>query len=151
MQSVFESIACDNPYPVRCFDDGTWRQLVIKAVFIEAPLWRVYGLDSRLSPELARMALDLAEERRSAGRPVQPALWLCLGEYAGERGISALLKEFAAANGKGRGAAVLALARAGERRRLEALRDTERDPELSRVLAEALAGRFDQTTFEPFC
>jgi hypothetical protein len=43
----------------------------------------VHGLDERLSGELARMALDLADERRSAGRPVNPLLWLCLGAHGG--------------------------------------------------------------------
>jgi len=147
MQTVFESIACDNPYPVLYFDDDAWRQMIIKAIFIGAPLWRVSGLDSRLSPELARMALDLVEERRSAGRPVPISLWLCLGEHAGERGVAALEQEMVAADGAGRRAAVLALARAGESERLERLRYRDDDPELARVLAEALEGRFDQTAF----
>jgi hypothetical protein len=151
MQSVFESIACDNPYPVRCFDDASWRQLIIKAVFIGAQLWRVYGLDSRLSPEIARMALDLVDERRSAGRPVPPALWLCLGEHAGERGIAALEQELSAGDPTGRPAALLALARSGARRRLEAFGAGQHDPELREVLAQALAGRCDQTAFAPFC
>jgi hypothetical protein len=151
MRSVFESIACDNPYPVRFFDDDTWRQMIIKALFIGAPLWRVFGLDSRLSPELARMALDLVEERRSAGRAIQPALWLCLGEYAGERGVAALEREFECSDATGRQAAVLALARAGERQRLETLACGENDPAIARVFAQALEGRSDQTAFAPFC
>jgi hypothetical protein len=151
MRSVFESIACDNPYPVRFFDDDTWRQMIIKALFIGAPLWRVFGLDSRLSPELARMALDLVEERRSAGRAIQPALWLCLGEYAGERGVAALERELECSDATGRQAAVLALARAGERQRLETLAAGENDPAIARVFAQALEGRFDQTAFAPFC
>ena len=52
---------------------------LLKALFVGAPLWRVYGLDKRIDAELARMALDLADERCSAHREVQPELWLCLG------------------------------------------------------------------------
>ena len=129
---VFEAVACDTPYPSQHFDDLAWRQLAIKAVFIEAPLWRVYGLDERLSPELARMALDLVEERRSAGRAVPPQLWLCLGEHAGERGRAALEVELRESSSVARRAAVLALARAGERgpaRGLARLRERRRRPD----------------------
>ena len=74
MRAVFEAIACDTPFAFRHFDDPAWRQLVIKALFVEAPLWRVYGLDQRLDEELARMALDLAEEIvAGAGPGVCPA------------------------------------------------------------------------------
>lgn len=114
MRPLFEAVALDSPYPARHFDDVAWRQLVIKAVFIAAPLWRVDGLDRRLSPELARMTLDFADERRSAGRAVPPQTWLCLGPYAGERGLRALHKELAEGDERGKQAALLALARAGE-------------------------------------
>lgn len=118
---VFEAIACDNPYPLRHFDDLAWNQLCIKAVFIGAPLWRVHGLDRRLSPELARMALDLVEERRSAGRAIQPELWLCLGTHGGERARAALEHELAGAGSDlTRRAALVGLARAGHRDALEA-------------------------------
>ncbi|CAB3806302.1 hypothetical protein LMG28688_06329 [Paraburkholderia caffeinitolerans] len=113
MRSLFEAVALDSPYPAQHFDDVAWRQLVIKAVFIDAPLWRVDGLDRRLSPELARMALDLADERRSAGRAVSPQTWLCLGPYAGERGLRALQKELAEGDEQGKRGALLAIARAG--------------------------------------
>lgn len=113
MRSLFEAVALDSPYPAAHFDDIAWRQLVIKALFIDAPLWRVDGLDRRLSPELARMALDLADERRSAGRLVSPQTWLCLGPYAGERGLHALRRELAEGDERGKQGALLALARAG--------------------------------------
>lgn len=108
---VFESVACDSPYPVTHFDDVAWKQLVVKAMFIGAPLWRVWGLDGRLSEDLARMALDLADERRSAGRPVQHELWLALGPYGGDRARASLEKELASGDTLGVRAAELALAR----------------------------------------
>ncbi len=111
---VFESVATDSPYPVEHFDSVAWNQMCIKAIFIAAPLHRIHGLDSRLNPELARMALDLVEERRSAGRPIQPELWLCLGTHEPERALPALEQELAQGDPAGRRAAVLALARAGQ-------------------------------------
>ncbi|MCB9915402.1 MAG: EboA domain-containing protein [Planctomycetes bacterium] len=95
MTEVFTAMACDNAFPVRWFDDVAWRALVVKAIFVGAPLASVYGLDERLSEDLARMALDLADERRSAGREVQPTLWLCLGHFGGERALASLERELA--------------------------------------------------------
>jgi len=125
MRSLFEAVALDTPYPARFFDDVAWRQAVIKCVFIGAPLWRLWGLDGRLSEELARMALDLAAERRSAGREVSP----------------------------GRRAAVLALARAGQGARIRVLLDTEEDPEVVAVAQAVLAldGSPSQLEFHELC
>ena len=150
MRTVFEATACDTPYPTSNFDEVAWCQLVIKAVFVEAPLWRVYGLDRRLSPELARMALDLADERRSAGRRVQPELWLCLGEHAGERGLAALENEMRSADAVSRSAAALALARAGAAALLRDFACAESDLDVKAVLDCAIAGDCDQTAFARF-
>lgn len=78
MRSVFEAIACDTPFPARWFDDLGFNQCVIKAIFIGAPVARIFGLERRRNAELERMALDLAAERKSAGRPVPDDLWLAL-------------------------------------------------------------------------
>jgi len=105
---VFESVACDTPYPAAHFDEVAWKQLVVKALFIGAPLWRVQGLDGRLSEDLARMVLDLAEERRSAGRDVPHELWLALGPHGGDRAVASLAAERAAGDTLGARAAELA-------------------------------------------
>jgi len=147
MKSVFEAACCDTPYPVRWFDDVAWRQAVIKALFIEAPLWRVFGLDSRLDAEVARMALDLADERRSAGRPVNPETWMCLGANAGERGLASLERELASGPPRGRAAAAIALARAGQRERLLSLAALEEDPLVHRAMSAAMEGKMDALAF----
>jgi hypothetical protein len=147
LRTVFEAAACDTGFPARNFPAPAWRQLVIKALFVEAPLWRVYGLDARLDPELARMALDLADERRSAKRQVQPELWLCLGTHGGERGMASIERELARANTLGRRAAAIALARAGGLDRLRELLAQEHEPSVGRTMREALEGRVQQTAF----
>ena len=88
------------------------------------------------------MALDLADERRSAGRPVQHELWLCLGQHSGERGLAALELELDPANSNrlGRCGAAYGLARAGETARLEALAGAESDALVRATLVAALAG-----------
>ena len=74
--TVFEAIACENPYPSAFFDELAWNQMVLKAVFNGVKLVRIVGLEDRCNPELARMAGDFAAERRAAGRPVPADLGL---------------------------------------------------------------------------
>ncbi len=148
MRVVFEASACDTPLPARVVDDLGWRQLVIKALFVEAPLWRVFGLDRRLDAELARMALDLADERRSAGRPIRHELWLCLGRFGGERGRRALELELDGADPRARRAAAIGLARAGETAVLRRRRDAEHDAAVRATMDQALSGRVDAATFQ---
>jgi hypothetical protein len=144
---VFEAVCCDTPYPARYFDDVAWRQAIIKCLFIEAPLWRVWHLDARLDAELARMALDLSEERRSAGRPVNPELWMCLGQHGGSRALAALEHELAHGTPRGRASAAIALARAGDLGRLRDLAARESDALVRKHMQSALAGPTDQRAF----
>lgn len=148
MLTVFEADVCDTPYPAANFDDVAWNQAVIKAVFIGAPVWRIEGLDRRLSPELARIALDLVEERRSAGRAIQPDLWLCLGEHAGERGLEALEVELATGTDPaGRAAAAYGLMRSGQAERLAVLLSEEQDQRVAEAMRDAHGGHTDQGAF----
>lgn len=70
VQSVFEAICCENPYPAACFPAPAFRQMVLKALFTGVALDRVAGLRGRVDPELVRMAQGYASERRAAGRSV---------------------------------------------------------------------------------
>ena len=67
---LFESIACENPYPAAFFPERNFNQLVLKAMFNNIALARIVGLPSRKNAELARMAADYAAERTAAGRAV---------------------------------------------------------------------------------
>jgi hypothetical protein len=138
---VFESVACDTPFPFTYFDDLAWNQMLIKGLFIGAPLVRIVGLDRRLNPELARMALDLAEERRSAGRQVQPELWMCLGTHGGQRALDSLQHELSSAHVAGRRAACLGLARAGHADLVES------DSQLALIHERMLAGDTGRRSF----
>jgi hypothetical protein len=55
------------PYAAH-LDDATWRQAVLKCVFMGIPLAAVHGLAERADAELAAMLAGLADERRAAGR-----------------------------------------------------------------------------------
>ncbi|MCA8981149.1 MAG: EboA domain-containing protein [Planctomycetes bacterium] len=147
MLDVFTAVACDTPYPREHFDAVAWRQMVIKALFVGAPAWRIVGLDERLDEELARMALDLVEERRSAGREIQHELWLCLGKFGGDRALAALESELASQNIRGRRAAAYGLARAGAEKRLAELAETEPAGPVADAMRDALAGNSARTAF----
>jgi hypothetical protein len=74
---IFEAIACENPFPAQHFPPDAFRQMVLKAVFVEVPVRRIHGLDARLDAELARMARGYASERAAAGRVIpEDATWL---------------------------------------------------------------------------
>jgi hypothetical protein len=76
VQTIFEAIACENPFPARYFPDLNFNQMVLKAMFNGVALARVEGLHRRRGAELARMAADYAAERRAAGRSVPPDIGL---------------------------------------------------------------------------
>ena len=147
MRVVFEAICCDTPYGVRFFDDIAWRQAVIKCLFVEAPLWRFHGLDERLDTEVARMALDLADERHAAGRGIYPELFLCLKDVAGARGTAWCERAFADGDSDVRCAAALAFARAGNPERLRSALVDEGDEQVRSTIEKALQGPIDPTAF----
>jgi hypothetical protein len=70
MRPPFEAIACHNPYPSDYFDEAAWNQMVVKCVFVGAPIGTIVGLHERRNPELVRMLKDFAAERHAAGRPL---------------------------------------------------------------------------------
>jgi len=70
VETVFWAIACDNDFPARHFPAPAFHQMVLKALFIGAPLARVAGLAERTSAELIRMVDAYASERAAAGRAI---------------------------------------------------------------------------------
>ncbi|BFM21726.1 EboA domain-containing protein [Gilvimarinus japonicus] len=147
MLSVFSAIALDNPYPVKHFDDTGWNQLVIKTLFLELPLHRIIGLDERRSAELTRIALDLADERESAGRTIAHDLWLCLDSSHAERSLALAERLWPDADSVTRSAIVLGLARAEQHTQVQRLAETESDIDVAHAIDAALGGKFDQAQF----
>ena len=78
VQTVFEALACENPFAAEQFPDLNFNQMVLKAMFNGVALARIVGLARRAGPELARMASDYAAERRAAGRSVPADIDLVL-------------------------------------------------------------------------
>ncbi|MEC9483061.1 MAG: EboA domain-containing protein [Halomonas sp.] len=109
MRAVFEAIAHHNPYPHDHFDEHRFNHMVLKALFVGSRLAPIRGLDARANPELARMLLDYAHERWSAGRTVSPELWRCVGPFAAEVGALTDLQRVLNGSSAEQAAAALAL------------------------------------------
>lgn len=82
---VFNAIALNNPYPKEFLNEAAWNQMVLKAVFIGSPLYKIQGLDERANPTLAKILSDFAHERWAAGRVVTPELWRSVGPFIDSR------------------------------------------------------------------
>ncbi len=84
MTVVFDAIALHNPYPADYFKEEAWNQMVLKAVFMQRPLYRIYGAEARANEELARILIDFAHERWAAHRQVMPELWRFVAPFIGQ-------------------------------------------------------------------
>lgn len=147
MRTVFMAVTCDSPYPSLCFDDVAWNQMVVKAIFTETPLVRIYGLDQRLSSTLAVMVLDYIDERRSAGRSVPVDAWLCLGDHYDDRVEQSLALALNSDQIQQRAAALLALSRAKRTDKLTGLQQQNTDSRLVPIFKKALTGVITQYVF----
>jgi hypothetical protein len=109
MKAVFEAVAHHNPYPAEQFDEHTWNQLVLKAVFVGSSLNEIHDFDRRRNEDLARTLVDYAHERWAASRVITPELWRAVGPYIDESMLDDMKRVAESDNPTERRAAVLAL------------------------------------------
>lgn len=109
MKAVFEAVAHHNPYPAEQFDEHTWNQLVLKAVFVGSSLNDILGFDRRRNAELARTLVDYAHERWAASRVITPELWRAVGPFIDGSMLADMRRVATSENLLERQAAVLAL------------------------------------------
>lgn len=81
---VFDAIALDNAYPISHFEEAPWNQMVLKALFMQRPIYRIWGIDERKNKTLALILRDYAHERWSAHRQVSPELWRSIAGFGDE-------------------------------------------------------------------
>lgn len=84
MIDVFDAIALDNGYPCQYFSEEAWNQMVLKAIFMERPIFKISGLEKRCNPKLSSILYDFVHERWAAHRPVTPELWRMTTNYLTE-------------------------------------------------------------------
>lgn len=109
MSLIFDAIALHNPYPAQFFPEANWNQLVLKAIFMQRPLYQIQQLDQRSNPALAAMGVDFAHERWAAGRAVMPELWRLVAPFLDDKLLGDLKKVLASADPNERAAGALAL------------------------------------------
>lgn len=92
MVNVFDSFSSGNPFPKRYLEEWAWNQLVLKALFLERPLYTIQNIDEGKNKNLANMLQDYVKERWSADRPVSPEIWRMIEGYLREDIKMLLLK-----------------------------------------------------------
>ncbi len=83
----YEAVAHYNPYPFLNFEEDAWNQMVLKGLFVESNLYKIYGLEKRTNLKLKQMLIDYAKERWAAKRLVYPELWRCVCLLANEEDL----------------------------------------------------------------
>lgn len=113
MKAVFEAVADHNPYPAEQFDEHSWNQLVLKAVFVGGALNPIHDFDRRRNEDLARTLVDYAHERWAASRVITPELWRAVGPFIDEPMLGDMKRVATSDDPVERQAAVLALRESG--------------------------------------
>jgi hypothetical protein len=75
MVNVFDSFTAGNPYASTYLEEWAWNQLILKAFFMDRPLYTIHNLDQGKNENLANMLQDFVKERWAAGRTVSPEIW----------------------------------------------------------------------------
>lgn len=88
---LFSSLAARNPYPSRHYNELAWNKLYMKAVFIDAPLSQMLGVEARNNAELSRMALEYVEQQESAGRRFPSEIWQVIAAHPPQGAVGKLL------------------------------------------------------------
>ncbi len=74
LETVFDAVALDNPYPAQWLGAGPFNQMVLKAFFLARDHRRILGLAGRVNPALGTMLAGYRRERVAASRVVPPGL-----------------------------------------------------------------------------
>ena len=75
---VFAVVALNNPYPAQFYDDRSFHQLVLKALFMDLNLAEMVGLQERLNRRLSVLCMELVHERLTAHRSPPESIWLAM-------------------------------------------------------------------------
>lgn len=138
---LFCALATRNPYPSRHYDELAWNKLYMKAVFLDAPLDQMLGVEQRHNAELARMALEYIEQQESAGRRFPAEMWRVVAAVPPPGAVGKLLGYLSHAVPELRLGAASGLERAGQPRTLSFLQErmqVETDARVRGVLQRSI-------------
>lgn len=147
MKAVFEAVAHRNPYPAENFDEHTWNQLVLKAVFVGSSLSAIHDFDRRRNEDLARTLVDYAHERWAASRAITPELWRAVGPFIDESMLGDMKRVATSDDPLECQAAVLALRESGMPEALalfNLLPEVVSEVESGRISWETVSGEFQK-------
>jgi len=145
---VFDAIALNNPFPASYFPEANWNQMVLKAIFMQRPLYRIQKLESRRNLALADIARDFAHERWAAGRDVMPELWRLIIPFLNESFQKDLEKVLATDDLLQVSAAVLAILESGfdpSKILLEKYQDIVKGIQAGEITWESIGSEFQRT------
>lgn len=104
---IFDAISLNNPFPADNFTDEAWNQMILKAIFITRPLYRIIGHGQRTNLELSEAISDLAHERWAAGRMITAEAWRSCSSHLNERTFSDIVRLAGSPEANDRSAAAL--------------------------------------------
>jgi hypothetical protein len=71
-RTLFEAVACDNPFAARAFPDAEFHPMVVRALELGLPLDRIVGLEARRSTALCELVRAHWSLLASVGQPLLP-------------------------------------------------------------------------------
>ncbi|MDQ1856023.1 EboA domain-containing protein [Chryseobacterium sp. WLY505] len=107
--SVFDSIALLNPFAAKYLPVDSWNQLVLKALFMERPLYKITNLDLRKNEKLVFIVTQYIREEWAAGRTVSPEVWRLMDGYVNKEVTACLVKVIEAGDRLSKHAAIIVL------------------------------------------
>jgi len=84
MINVFDSFTSGNPFAKTYLKEWAWNQLILKALFLDRPLYNIQDIDKGKNKNLADMLQDYVKERWAAGRSISPEIWRMISGYLRE-------------------------------------------------------------------
>ena len=139
--TLFEALACDNPFAARHYPDPELNKLVMKVAFVGLEVDRIVRLDDRGNPELARMGMEYIDEQESASRPFAPAIWLAIAPHPPPGAVGRMLGYLSHSVEPQRYWAARGLARVAQSRARDFLverREVEQSPRARTAITEAI-------------
>ena len=81
MVNVFDGLIAGNPFPQTYLEEWAWNQLVLKAFFLDRPIYTMQFVDEGKNENLANMLQDYVRERWAANRTISPEIWRLINGY----------------------------------------------------------------------